>query len=225
MGPVLAEDFALFQIPIIANTDFCHTHFTPAGFDAAGHMLEVIIIEKDTLQIIDDHVDCPVGSIPNLAVIGAPRCGDPDVNMGLFKARDTDLCLLDNGFMDHAGPVLFYGTGQLLQPRKWLRYHQADHFIRIGLGDRHFPDSPLFRSAERTRSAASLVSEARYPTIVKVGSPSATSASTVTFLLSIPLMAADKTVLNMWDSPVEEMVFLHSLLHTAKKSACAGTEG
>ena len=139
----LAEDFALFQIPIIANTDFCHTHFAPAGLDAAGHMLKVIVIEKDTLQVVDDHVDGSVGSIPNLAVIGSPGCNDPDVNMGLFKARDTDFCLLGDGLVDHPDPVFFQGTGQFLQPRKWLRYHQADHLIGISLGDRHFPDDPL----------------------------------------------------------------------------------
>ena len=52
---VLAEDFALFQDLMVTNSYFCHTDFAPAGFDAAGHMLEVIIIEKDTLQVIDDH--------------------------------------------------------------------------------------------------------------------------------------------------------------------------
>ena len=73
---------------MVTDPNLCHTDFTPAGLDTAGHMLEVIVIEKDTLQIVDDHVDCPVGGIPNLAVIGATGCGDPDVNMGLFKARD-----------------------------------------------------------------------------------------------------------------------------------------
>ena len=56
---------------MIANSYLCHTDFAPAGLNAAGHMLEVIVIEKDALQVVD-HVDCTVGSIPNLAVIGSP---------------------------------------------------------------------------------------------------------------------------------------------------------
>ena len=92
---------------MVADPDLCHTDFAPAGLDTAGHMLEVIVIEKDTLQVVDDHVDCPVGSIPNLAVIGSPGCGDPDMNMGLFKARDTGLCLLGDGLVNHPGPVFF----------------------------------------------------------------------------------------------------------------------
>ena len=87
----LTENIAFLQFVIVTASDFCHTDFAPAGLDAAGHMLEVIVIEKDTLQVVDDHVDCPVGSIPNLAVIGSPGCGDPDVNMGLFKVQDAYL--------------------------------------------------------------------------------------------------------------------------------------
>ena len=106
-------------------------------------MLEVIVIEKDTLQVVDNHIDGSVGGVPDLAVIGPPGCGDTDVNMSLFIAGDTDLCLLGDGFVDHPGPVFFHGTGQFLQSRQRLRYHQADHFIRISLGDRHFPDDPF----------------------------------------------------------------------------------
>ena len=58
---------------MIADSHFCHTHFAPTGLHAKGHMLEVIVIEKDALQIVDDHIDGPVGSIPNLPVIGPPR--------------------------------------------------------------------------------------------------------------------------------------------------------
>lgn len=57
-------------------------------------MFEVIVIEKDTLQVVDDYVDGSVGSIPNLTVIGATGCGDADMNMGLFKTRNTNFCLL-----------------------------------------------------------------------------------------------------------------------------------
>ena len=41
---------------MVADPDFCHTDFAPAGLDTAGHMLEVIVIEKYTFQVVDDHV-------------------------------------------------------------------------------------------------------------------------------------------------------------------------
>ena len=40
-------------------------------------MLKVIVVEKDALQIIDDHIDCPVGGIPDPFVIGTPGRPDP----------------------------------------------------------------------------------------------------------------------------------------------------
>ena len=137
-----------FQLFLITDPDLYHTHFAPAGLDAAGHMLEVIVIEKDTLQVIDDDIDGPVGSIPHFPVVGPSGGGDPNVNMGLFKIRDTDFCLLGNGFVDHPGPVFFHDSAQFLQPRKWFRYHQADDSTRISLGDRHFSDRSSGRRAE-----------------------------------------------------------------------------
>ena len=35
----------------------CQTHFTPVGFYAEGHVLKVVIVEKDTLEVIDDDID------------------------------------------------------------------------------------------------------------------------------------------------------------------------
>ena len=48
----LAGNYALFQFFKVINPYFCHTDFAPAGLDAAGHMLEVIVIEKDTFQVV-----------------------------------------------------------------------------------------------------------------------------------------------------------------------------
>ena len=72
------------------DTNLCHTESAPAGFYAARHMLEVIVIEKDTLQVVDDYIDGPVRSVPNLLVIGTPGCGNPDVNMGFLEIWDAD---------------------------------------------------------------------------------------------------------------------------------------
>ena len=52
-----AENLALFQVVMAADPYLCQTHFAPPGFYAEGHMLEVVVIEKDTLEVIDDDVD------------------------------------------------------------------------------------------------------------------------------------------------------------------------
>ena len=52
LGPVLAEDFTLFQVLKVANSYFRHTDFALVSVCAAGHMLEVFIIEKDTLSTV-----------------------------------------------------------------------------------------------------------------------------------------------------------------------------
>ena len=52
LEPVLAEKFALFRVLTVVNSYFCHTDFALAGICATGHMLKVIVIEKDTLATI-----------------------------------------------------------------------------------------------------------------------------------------------------------------------------
>ena len=77
MTASLNEKHCSFSVPYGRRSGSLSYRFAPAGLDAAGHMLEVIVIEKYALQVVDDHVDCPVGSIPNLAVIGSPKKGHP----------------------------------------------------------------------------------------------------------------------------------------------------
>ena len=45
----LTENITLSQFPAVTNSYLCHTDFAPACFNAAGHMLKVIVIEKDPL--------------------------------------------------------------------------------------------------------------------------------------------------------------------------------
>ena len=40
-----------------ADAHLCQTHFAPTGLYAEGHVLEVVIVEKDTLEVIDDDID------------------------------------------------------------------------------------------------------------------------------------------------------------------------
>ena len=53
LGPVLAENFALFQLFQVANPNLRHVCFTPVSHEPTGRMLEVFIIEKDTPRIVD----------------------------------------------------------------------------------------------------------------------------------------------------------------------------
>ena len=52
-----SENITLFQAIMAADSHLCQTHFAPFGLYAEGHVLEVVIIEKDTLEIIDDDID------------------------------------------------------------------------------------------------------------------------------------------------------------------------
>lgn len=51
----------------------CHTNFAPFGLNTAGHMFEVVIIEKDTFEVIDDDIDGTVRGIPVTCGYGCRR--------------------------------------------------------------------------------------------------------------------------------------------------------
>ena len=53
----LSENSTLFQVIITADLHLCHTHFAPPRLYTEGHMLEIIIVKKDTLEVIDDDID------------------------------------------------------------------------------------------------------------------------------------------------------------------------
>ena len=52
-----AENITLFQLIMAADPHLCQTHFSPTSLYAEGHMLKVVVIEKDTLEVIDDDID------------------------------------------------------------------------------------------------------------------------------------------------------------------------
>ena len=56
-----------------------------------GHVLHVIVGEKDTFQVVEDDLDSPVGGVPNFCVVAAPGCGDTDLHHGLLKVRERPL--------------------------------------------------------------------------------------------------------------------------------------
>ena len=89
LGPVLVENFTYFQVLQITNPDLFHAGFTPVSHNAAGHMLEVIILEKGTLQVVDDHIEAAGGGVPDLGIVGAPGRIDPDQYESLFELRDA----------------------------------------------------------------------------------------------------------------------------------------
>ena len=90
-----AENLALFQLIMAADPHLCHTHFAPRSLYAEGHVLEVVIVEKDTLQVVDDHIDGPVRGIPDLGIVGAPGYINPDqheVQSGKFDMKEVSIC-------------------------------------------------------------------------------------------------------------------------------------
>jgi hypothetical protein len=66
------ENIALFQVFQGANPYFGAPDITPVSDDSTGHMLEIIVLEKGALQVIDDHIDGSVGSVPDPFVITSP---------------------------------------------------------------------------------------------------------------------------------------------------------
>ena len=52
-----SENITLFQLIMAADPHLCHTHFAPCSLYAEGHVFEVVIVEKDTLEVIDDEID------------------------------------------------------------------------------------------------------------------------------------------------------------------------
>lgn len=55
-------------------------------------MLHVVVLKKDTLQIVEDDLDSPVGGIPHLGVIASSWSHNPDHYKGFFEIgqRFTD---------------------------------------------------------------------------------------------------------------------------------------
>ena len=85
MVSFLAENIVLFQLLYGTNPDLRLPNFTPIGNNSTSHMFEVIVVKEDALQIVDDHIDCPVGGVPDLFVISAPGRPDPDQHEGFFE--------------------------------------------------------------------------------------------------------------------------------------------
>ena len=52
-----AENTTPFQLIMAADAHLCQTHFAPVGLYAEGHVLKVVIVEKDTLEVIDDDIE------------------------------------------------------------------------------------------------------------------------------------------------------------------------
>ena len=51
----------------------CATCFAPRSNHRKSHVLQIIVPEKDALQVIDNEVDRPVAGVPELAVVAAAR--------------------------------------------------------------------------------------------------------------------------------------------------------
>ena len=129
LGKFFAENIALFQLIYGANSDLSVSNLAPISDNSAGHMLKIIVVKKDTLQVVDDHIDCTVGGVPDPFIIGTPRYSDPYQHEGLLKIWQTGLAFLGDGIMDHLDPVLLHIAGQFLPCRQWLWDSRYNHFL------------------------------------------------------------------------------------------------
>ena len=105
------------------NTDDRDTFFSPLSNYRKGHMLHIIVTEKDPFQIVEDQLDRSVGSVPCLGVVRSSGRNDLDLHHGFFKIRKRFLlCRPGNGRVDHGLPVFLH---RLCQPfHRWQRFFQ-----------------------------------------------------------------------------------------------------
>ena len=81
-------------------------------------MLQVVILKEDTLQVVDDDIDGPVGGIPQPGVVAPPGGNYLDLYERFFKVWKRALPgRLPDGRMECRLPVFLDGLGQLLHGR------------------------------------------------------------------------------------------------------------
>lgn len=113
--PVFRPRPAGSDLSAIRNTEKRDTFFTPPSDHRKGHVLHIVVTEKDALQIIENNLDRSVGGVPHPRAIAAPWRDDPDLHEGLFKIRQRFLrCRVGDRRMDHSLPMLLGSFRQSL---------------------------------------------------------------------------------------------------------------
>ena len=131
LGKFLTENIALFQLIYGANSDLSVSNLAPISDSSAGHMLKIIVIKKDTLQVVDDHIDGSIGGVPDPFVVGALGCPDSYQYEGLLKIWQTGLAFLGDGIVDHFDPVLLHIAGLFLPRRQRFRPLKSQYLRAI----------------------------------------------------------------------------------------------
>lgn len=100
---------------IIRNAEDRDTFFAPPSDHRKGHVLHIVVTEKDALQVIENNLDRPVGGVPHPRVIAAPRRDDLNLYERFFKIRQRFLRRrVRDRRMEHGLPMLLGRLRQLL---------------------------------------------------------------------------------------------------------------
>ena len=97
----------------LRNPNVRNTLFPPFPHHRKRHMLHIVVLKENAFQVIDHHVDGPVGGVPQAGVVTPSRGDDFQLHKRLLKIRKRALSgrLLDST-MDHRFPVLLDGLRQ-----------------------------------------------------------------------------------------------------------------
>lgn len=92
-------------------------------------MFHIVVLKKDTFQVVDDNIDSPVGGVPQLSVVASSRRNDLSFNHRLIKIGEWSLLRsLLNGCMEHSFPMFLNCLGHSFHRGQWLVYGQRDGY-------------------------------------------------------------------------------------------------
>ena len=105
-------------------------------------MLQVVVLKKDALQVVDDDIDRPIGGVPQPGIVTPPGGNNLDLHERFFKVWKRALAgRLFDSRMERGLPVLLDGLSQPLYGRQRLINGQRDSGLAV------FPAAPFLSEA------------------------------------------------------------------------------
>ena len=95
-------------------------------------MLHIVILKKDSLQVVNDHIDGPVGDVPQAGIVTSSRGDDLQLHERLLEMWEQALPgRLFGGPMDHRFSVFLDGLRQPFHSGQGLPNSQGDFATTI----------------------------------------------------------------------------------------------
>ena len=69
----------------VQNMDHCDTFFSPPPNYRKSHVFHVVVLKKDTFQVVDNNIDGSIGGVPQPGVVAPPWCNN--LNFYLLLTR------------------------------------------------------------------------------------------------------------------------------------------